>query len=78
MPDFVRVMLSLYFLSSSFPQLVMHSAVQVQRPQDSFQADTERPPLTYTHTHPSLLPSLLPPPTTQSQFFSACRLHSNS
>lgn len=60
MPDFVRVMLSLYFLSSSFPQLVMHSAVQVQRPQDSFQADTERPP---PHIHTPLPPSLPPPPT---------------
>lgn len=43
-------MLTLHFLSSSFLKLVMHSVVQVQRPQDCFQADTKRPSAPTQHT----------------------------
>ncbi|TWW56946.1 hypothetical protein D4764_08G0009330 [Takifugu flavidus] len=44
---------ALHFLSSRFLWLLVHSVVQVQRPQGCFQADTERP----SHPYPAHSPS---------------------
>lgn len=43
---------ALHFLSSRFLWLLVHSVVQVQRPQGCFQADTERP----SHPYPAHSP----------------------
>lgn len=40
---FFGALLVLYFLSPCFLRLLVHSVVQVQRPQGCFQADTKRP-----------------------------------